>query len=548
MGRSKIVFIVGIFLFLQIDVYAQAEYVDESNPVYDFLERMETIQVLNDYNSFEIPKTRKEISFYLLAVLDKQEKLDANDRLMLKDFCSEFEFELYGTLNSSSGLIENNCYNFFSEKEKYLYFFSEKGKANLFINLLAEGQTIFYNDRLSKVNLSTSLGIIGGDLRGTFIDKFGFALKGTNGVNFGNKRAALLRKGLVYNFKFNEKSDESFFDETSGYLTADLDLVKFKVGRDRLKVGYGQIGKIISDDAPVFDYLGFNIRYKFFSFSYFHGKLLGFNLIDEKSISEKFIGYHRIGFNISKHLDIGLGEIVVYGNRGMDFAYLNPFAFYKSVEHSNYDRDNSMLFVDVNNNSVQRLKLFGTLLIDDISYGKIGSGWWGNQIYLNAGLVSDIFYDIFPLEFQLEYTRIEPYVFSHRFLINNFSNFNHSFNRNLLPNSELFFGNLNYRFTNRLDISLNFLYSIHGENYLNENNELVNVGGDINLGHREGDSEKVKFLDGKRTYSRNIQLEINYELINQFLLTINFIYNNQSKTGTKSTDEMLSFFTLKTRF
>jgi hypothetical protein len=60
---------------------------------------------------------------------------------------------------------------------------------------------------------------------------------------------------------------------------------------------------------------------------------------------DKFLVYHRIGFNINRHFNFGVGEFIIYGRRGIDLSYLNPFAFYKSIEHSNRDRDNSMLFL-----------------------------------------------------------------------------------------------------------------------------------------------------------------------------------------------------------
>ena len=41
-------------------LFAQAEYVDADNPVYDFLNRMETLQLIQNYNPFEFQKQEEK--------------------------------------------------------------------------------------------------------------------------------------------------------------------------------------------------------------------------------------------------------------------------------------------------------------------------------------------------------------------------------------------------------------------------------------------------------------------------------------------------------
>jgi hypothetical protein len=359
---------------------------------------------------------------------------------------------------------------------------------------------------------------------------------GTNGNSFGDKIASLQKRELQYNFKFNEKPEETFFDETYGYLTADFNEVKFKIGSDRNEIGYGNIKSILGDKAPRYDYLSFNIDYNFFRFSFLHGRLLGTEtiLIDPisgttSSINEKYFSYHRIGFDISKHLKFGMGEIVVYSKRGIDLSYVNPFNFYKSVEHSNRDRDNAILFLDFTNNSIKGLKLYSTVLIDDINFSKLGSGWWGNQVAYHAGIASYNLYHLIPLDLMFEYYRVEPYVFTHRILDNNYTNYSYQLNENVPPNSELFFGRINYRFTHRINFSLEFAYSVHGANVLDANGNFIrNVGGDVNVGHRTTDSETASFLDGDREYFRRVALRIIFEPFNNIFIKTELMHQNNT--------------------
>lgn len=534
---KKIIFV----LLLSFNLFPQAEYVNVGNRVYDFLERMNNLQLIEKYNSFEIPKTRKEIADYLHQVVSSSNRLDESDRQMLEDLKIEFEYELFGKLENAESIIGNKEYDIFSQKEKYLYYFSKESKMSLFINLIAEGEVIINSNSADTKTNSATLLNAGSELRGTILDKVGFYLKGTNGIASGNRNTALLKKELQYNFKFNEKPDEIFFDETQAYVSADFDLIKLKLGRDRLKLGYGTNKSILDNNSPLFDYLSFKIDYDFFNFSYIHGKLLGeSNLIDDSIsgsynfVPEKYFAYHRMGFDISPHFNFGLGEVVVYGERPLDLSYLIPFSFIKSVEHSNRDRDNAMFFFDFSNQSVPQTKIYFTFLIDDISFSKVGKGWWGNETLFNIGVQSTPFYQSVPIDLKFEYLRLEPYTFTHRLSRNSFTNYGYNLGTSLQPNSELFFLGISYRFTSRLTLTADFSYSNHGANFVNDEGTIKNVGGDIKLGHRAFDSETARFLDGNLEIFRNISVIIYYEPINQFSFFLNAAYTTNSSRNIKS--------------
>lgn len=515
--------------------FAQSEYVAVDNRVYEFLERMETLKIIKEYNSFEIPKTRREIAGYLENVMQSGNLLDENDKKILEDLKVEFEYELFGSFKNSSSLTGHN-HDFLSQNQKYLYFYNDPGNMNLFINLLAEGQLLYKNDMILKSSHSAFLGDIGGEIRGTLLDKFGFYIYGIDGRLYGNKDAALSRKDLQYNYKFTETPDEVFFDDTRGYITADFNLIKFMYGRDRMNVGYGMNKILLGNSSPLFDYLTLKIHYKFFSYSFFHGQLLGQETHSNDTITggvnvvaQKYMAYHRIGFDISSDVNFGFGETIIYGDRPIDLSYLNPFSFYKSVEHSNRDRDNAMIFVDFNNKSVKGLKIYTTFLIDDITFGKLGTGWWGNQTILDAGFDSELLYDLLPLGITFQYTKIDPYVYTHRLIRNNYTNFGYNISSFSSPNSEVFLTGINYRFTNRIELSALFNFKIHGANPLNPDGTVKeNVGGDITLGHRLQDSEQVKFLDGYLEYSRYYTFKIIYEPVNDYFITLDVDYSNES--------------------
>jgi hypothetical protein len=555
MGTSKVIMKKYLILLLFSSVmFAQTEYVPVSNKVYTFLERMDALGLISNYNSFELPKTRHEIALFIKEIDIHKDKLDKVDYSILEDLKTEFEYDLYGTLNNSISLFGKGEYNPFTQKEKYIYTQTDSGFGTIFINLTAEGNAIIKSDRIAHKTTSAKLGIIGGEIRGTVLNNFGFYIAGTNGLLLGDKKTSFLKRDLQYNFKLNEKPDAVLFDETAGYLTADFYLIRFKIGRDRLKLGYGYIGALLDDNSPPLDYIGMNINYGILNFSYFHAKISGYPGYHPDSITqgvnlegEKYIGYHRIGINPSKYTEFGIGEFIIYANRPLDFAYINPFNFYKSAEHSGQDRDNAMLFFDFSNRSISGLKLYSYLLLDDIDFGKLFTGWYGNQTIWNFGLASSNLYKYFPLDIKIEYQRIEPYVFTHRLQYNNFTNLGYPLGTFTYPNSELFFTEITYRFNYRCSGSLGFIYGIHGANPVNSDGSVLNVGGDIGLGHRAFDHETIHFLNGDLEYQRIVCAKINYEPYKAINLILKINYLNQSLQNSVHLKEIQTFIILEAK-
>ncbi len=553
-------FIVSLmFLYSVNNLFAQIGYVPADDEIYLFLNRMQTLDIIEDYNSFEIPKTRKQIANYLFEIISRINELDKIDKLKLNDFVSEFEYDLFGSnKNSLSLFCKKNPKYILSDKEKYLYYFSDTNKTNIYINALLGFNSL--NEYNSNENRNSFLYKFGGEIRGSLFNKIGFYAKVTNGSFGGNKNLITKFHSLKYNYKINNetgsKIGDNFFDETEAFFTLDYDYAKIKIGNDRNIIGYGAHKIFLSNNAPRMDYLALNLEYESLQFTFMHGKLLGlkFHKFDNSlknytEVFDKYFVYHRLQISPFKNFVFGLGEMLIYANRNMDFSYLNPFNFYKSAEHLNQDRDNSMMFLDFQNNSFPRLKLYATLLLDDLDFGKIGTGWYGNKTLWNVGIYSNLLYKYLPLDFELQYIRIEPYVFTHRIASNNFTSLNYSLGATLPPNSSNVIFNIYYRPYYRINMNLKFIYSKHAGNLYNANGNLIkNYGGNISDGHRLGDSEKIHFLEGIKETTRIISFFTDYEPKKNIILSLNANYTNKLLSTSQFNERLFINLALKLKF
>lgn len=540
-------------------INGQTGYVEIEHNVYPFLERMERLNLIRNYDVYEIPKTRREISSYLIELGEKKDKLIESDKNRLIDFLNEFEFDIHRTTNNYTSLLSGNpIKDHLSQKEKFIYFYEDGFKANFFLNFVANGINIYKHNSELDMNKTSTLFNFGGILRGSFLDNFGFSIKATNGSYIGDKDLARTYNGLRYNYKltrFQEGIGNEYYDETEGYFAVDFDFVKFKIGRDRVILGQGLLKTVLSDNSPPMDYIHLGVKYKSFTFSHYHGKLLGSDslFIDPvqdgiKTVADKYFVYHRFGIEISKHLSLGVGEMIIYANRNMDLSYLNPFNFYKSIEHINQDRDNSLMFFDISNNSINGLKLYSTIIIDDINFGQLGTKWYGNQTVLETGVSTSLLYDYVPIDASFQFIRVDPYVYTHRIKENNYSSLGFPLVGTIQPNSSNFIIKLEYFPMNRLDVSFEYIHAIHGANeYDSEGNLVVNHGGEFDIGHRLGDSENAGHLDGILEYSNTFEFQLRYEPIKNIVLKGMFSIVNRNLILNKSEEYVQSILLLGVR-
>lgn len=535
-----------IIFAVTICIQAQVGYVEVTHPVYDFLSRMEQQHIIDGFNEFELPKKRIEITGYLIVIAKHKNELKPIDQNELDDYLIEFEFDLKTSTKNYTQLFQSGGYkSYLSGKEKFLYFITDSSNFNLFVNFVGSNTFLYDNNYESNTTRQSNLFQFGGQIRGTFLNHFGFLIHATNGILQGSKSLAQTYGSLRYNFKLNDdKSAEggtNYFDNTFGYLTADYGIFSAKIGRDRINIGHGNQKEIASNNPPLFDYFNMNINYSVFNYSYYHGKLLGTETVREdtsagtiRNIPEKYFVYHRFNFDFSRHISISLGEIVVYSNRSVDLSYLNPFNFYKTIEHSNRDRDNSILFFDVENNFIKGLRLFGIFMIDDIDFSKLGDNWYGNSFAISSGFdYSNYIFDL-PLELSFQYLRYDPYFYSHRIVNNSLANQGYTFAQDIQPNSEVYSINLKLNPHHRVKLNMYFRYSVHGANELNAKEELIrNVGGDVNIGHRTFDSESAPFLDGVKEYNREVGFSATIEPINNYFIDLSIVYSNNELSNSK---------------
>lgn len=547
------------FLLLTSISFSQQENVPIDHDVYTFLKEMKVKKIIDNIHDDNPSMSREEVRKFLEAIDAKSSELSSTEKGLLKKYQNEFyddkadSTNTYQMFRGATGFSSNPS-DLLGDKIKYIYAF-RKNDANFYLNLL--GRYVHGQNFSPKIN-NAELFDIGFRFRGTFFEKLGYSLSVIKGGIKGSAGfAAVVDPRMKYNFKYVENIENiSNYDFTEGYLryfsrpAEDMSLA-IELGREKIKFGYGYESKfVLSGDHPLLDFIKLDFNYGIFSFTSWHASTVGeFDPIRDANYT-KYIATNRFKLSFKNLFDFGLGESIVYSGRGIELAYLNPLAFYKFEEMSLQDRDNGMLWFDLETHFIKDLEFQATFYMDDDPFGNLQN--LSNYINKTGYKLAAFWYSPFSisdLSLIFEYTRIRPYVYSHNNPKDTYTSWGQILGDQIGPNSDEIFLRLAYNANASLRLNFDFQHIRHGANiYDSFGNLIFNSGGDVFVAHRDNiDPVNIEFLDGERINTNIFTFGMRYEPIRQVFLDLVFRQIIQ-KNATRDISNNSSYGYLKLQF
>ncbi|MCI0715795.1 MAG: capsule assembly Wzi family protein [Chlorobi bacterium] len=538
MSKIKFCFLLLFFILANSDSFSQVELVPLSNPVYNFLDRMFTNKIIFDYSTSMAPISRRETANFLKEINGKRNRISKTDRELLDYYLTEFEFDAYGTTSKSSNFFSKKGVGelFSNKKQKYLYSTADSN-VSFFWDGLGEVRYMGIDgDSVGKPHVL--LGQIGTRIRGTLFDSYGFYLRLSNGVRLGGttkdaEKTAFADPILQSTRKYVSEGAKTF-DSYEGYLryAPAKDWLGLTVGRETMSFGTGYIDKLFlsSKNSAPFDFLKLDLHYKKIRYSFFHSSIVG-NDSAGNQLESKYLVFHRLEFGpfFNNVFKFGFNEMVVYSNIPINFAFINPISFLTSAdlntELPGKNSNNAILGMDLQFFPVKNFSFQGSLLVDDLNFETFGSddstAGNDNKFAFQGGLNWQNAFTLPNLNFAYEYTKLEPFIYSHREINNSYAHWGLPVGHALNPNSDEHAFKLAYNFGTRVYVSLTYKIQRTGENYFDSLGSFVNVGSDILNG--SGDFlRKNEFLDGIRLNRNIIMAELTIEPIKQYYFTIRY--------------------------
>ncbi|NOZ74141.1 MAG: hypothetical protein GXO90_02015 [FCB group bacterium] len=186
----------------------------------------------------------------------------------------------------------------------------------------------------------------------------------------------------------------------------------------------GELSPLLSGRVAPFPYFRLSIPYGNLRLDYIHGSLgqaNGNTLHTLRQKEEKYIAGQRFRWQMTPKTLLSYSEMVIYGNRSPEGAYLNPLAFFWAQEHNLGDRDNLLMALDLIHRTGRRSVWYASLTWDELQWLRMFQPWWGNKFVFQTGWQQAATLLNRPVILSADVSLSRPWTYTHKDSINTYT-------------------------------------------------------------------------------------------------------------------------------
>jgi len=270
------------------------------------------------------------------------------------------------------------------------------------------------------------------------------------------------------------------YSEMRGGITYSWNWGSIAFIKDHLQWGDAYNGSnILAGRNPSFPMVKLHLNpVKWLEFEYFHGWLVSQVVDSSRSyitangdyravFREKYIAANMYTFKPFRRLNFSIGNSIIYSDVPVQPAYLIPFFFFKSLDHTlnkGIDNQNSAMFINVSSRQIKYLHLFASVFVDEFSVSRLGDPDRHNFTSFKGGAALTG-WPLANLFIVGEYTRTNPMTYKHRVPATTYATNLFNLGHYLTDNSEEVFVSVRYAPINTLQLKINYTYAVHGNDY-----------------------------------------------------------------------------------
>ncbi len=423
--------------------------------------------------------------------------------------------------------------NFYDTESAMLYI--AEPRFNLVVNpvLAFTGGT----DKYDSLSLYTNSR--GAELRGNIGNKVGFysyALE--NQARFPSylrdkHNATGVINGTTLHKNFGQQGEDYF--NVAGYVTfSPIEEIMVQFGHDKNFFGNGYRSLILSDLTAPYPFLKFNTKVWKLNYTNLYSEHIDFVKQGESATNgRKFSALHHLSINVTKNLNIGLFENIIFDRKDSlesdryELAYLNPIIFYRALEHGLNSSDNAMLGLDWKWNFKNHFSFYGQFILDELVtkefFGRTNS--WVNKQGYQAGLKYVNVANINNLDLQVEINQVRPYVYQHRTRSQNWIHYNQNLAHPLGANFREILAIVRYQPLDRLNITGVFSLSTQG---IDSSLTSSNFGGNaLRTYYQIPDRNDAYLVKGVEDKISTFSLQASYMAWHNLFLDLGFVMRHQ---------------------
>ncbi len=328
-------------------------------------------------------------------------------------------------------------------------------------------------------------------------------------------------------YKINVQGREGGdFSEMRGGVTYSGEWGHVGLVKDHVEWGMNYNGSnIFSGRSPSFAMIKLQLKpFHWMQFDYYHGWLVSMVTDSLRSYytangdfreryREKYIAANMYSFKPFNDFRLAVGNSIVYSDIDFQPAYLIPFFFFKSIDHTinrGIENQNSQMFLNVSSRNFDHLHLFTSIFYDEFSITRVNDEERHNFYSIKGGLgLSN--WPVRNAGLQVEYTRTSPLTYKHRVPSTTFATNKYNLGHYLKDNSEDYYFKLWVKPHHTLKAVVSYNYSLHGRDH-----QYV---------FGEGDIDEKSFLEEKTWDAGQIKAVVTWQPAAAFSVFAEFSYS-----------------------
>jgi hypothetical protein len=445
--------------------------------IYDFLDELANAKII-EINSAIKPYSRTFIAEKLKQAAEKPDQLNRRQQQELEFYLKDYRLELRENTTGMKPL------NLFPKSDHFATALNPLGfhyKDSIFTASVRPiwGIDYYYNKNGSNYH------------RWGGIEAFAYITKNIGGYTSlrDNYEDKLLTGSEYFNQRQGAPTKNSpdgglEYSEARGGLMASWKWGAIGIVKDHAEWGNNYNGSnILSGRTPSFAQIKLQlVPVRWFEFNYFHGWLVS-EVVDSASshwendvyravFYPKYIAANMFTIRPIRNLEVSFGNSIIYSDMNVHIAYLVPFLFYKSVDHTlnatnaaGQTGQNSQLFLDISSRNIKNLHLFLVVFVDEFSMTRVTEPDEHNFLSWKGGFrLSN--WPVQNLSLTGEYTYTLPMTYQHNIKTTTFESNDYILGHYLRDNSQDIYIALCYKPIRGLSIDLSYNLGLHYNDYI----------------------------------------------------------------------------------
>jgi len=551
--------IIIIFVLLSSTLFASQLHVPINDPIYLYLDRMATMGIVRNIFNDALPLNRDEVAKALVKIFKHREQLSKVDRQILEEYISDYRYEFrdkkhWKIKNNSNTYFRFSKFNNFKNDFKDIFTYRNNSEdLHLFVHKNNNELLWLDFDFMGRVEAQNK------SVRN--VGAMGFIISSQIGKHFSlyvdaYQYGQTIQEGFDYfspemNKPFRSTEGNMYYtDKSDAYIQYTSKLGSFELGKEPLHWGNSNNSMILSksDSNASFAFIKWERKFYKSKFTFLHASLLPNDLYidsisERRAYSKKYLVGHRWEFMPFTKFHFGFTEMIVYGERNPDLTYLIPTVFLWPSQHNLMDRDNTIMSVEFEYFPLNKMKLYGSWYLDELSYGKLFSKWWGNKFGYQMGMHFTPKLSNLSTDFTFEFTAVRPWTYTHKYSINSFTHAGGNLGFEYGPNTQLFYTQNRWWITKRQILIFEYEFLKRGIKSIDDTTSY-DIGNNANQNYDNRNPE----YDMSTDWLMGEVIDIHSFSVNWYYQLSNDLYLNANYKIRKIQEEIDNFISLELRF